>query len=70
MFKYADVLEKNEDTPAIFGTLTIPSDYTGKDANGGIYQAANVDMTIVAEAMQAEGFDTWEKAFEAYDKQA
>lgn len=70
VFKYANVLEKNEDTPAIFGTLTIPSDYTGKDANGGIYQAANVDMTIVAEAMQAEGFDTWEKAFEAYDKQA
>ncbi len=70
VFKYADVLEKDKDTPAIFETLTIPSDYTGKDANGGIYQAANVDMTIVAEAMQAEGFDTWEKAFEAYDKQA
>lgn len=70
VFKYAKVLDKGEDTPAIFEKLTIPSDYTGKDANGGIYQAANVDMTIVAEAMQAEGFDTWEKAFEAYDKQA
>ena len=69
VFKYDTVLAKDTDTTPIFSSLTIPASYDGKDANGGYIAESVTNMTIVAEAMQVESFDTWEAAFTAFDGQ-
>ncbi len=69
VFKYDNVLAKDTDTTPIFSSLTIPASYDGKDANGGYIAESVTNMTIVAEAMQVESFDTWEAAFTAFDGQ-
>lgn len=69
VFKYDNVLAKGTDTTPIFSSLTIPASYDGKDANGGYIAESVTNMTIVAEAMQVESFDTWEAAFTAFDGQ-
>ncbi len=54
-------LAAGADTTAMFQTVTIP---TGIDnANTDSFK----EVKVVAQAMQADGFDTWEAAFAAYD---
>lgn len=61
VLKYDGVLAANADTTAMFQTVTIP---TGIDnANASSFQS----VKVVAQAIQADGFDTWEAAFAAYD---
>ena len=79
VFEYATILAAGENTPAIFEKLEIPADYDGKYM-GGYINHDEIKMTIVAEAMQAEGFVETENedgtktsamanAWAAFDKQ-
>ena len=38
--------------------------------NGEVVDLSNIDIIVVAEAIQADGFDTYEAAFAAFDAQA
>lgn len=61
ILKYDGKLAANADTTAMFQTVTIPAgiDNANTESFSGV--------KVVAQAIQADGFDTWEKAFEAYD---
>lgn len=61
ILKYDGKLAANADTTAMFQTVTIPAgiDNVNADSFSGV--------TVVAQAIQADGFDTWEAAFAAYD---
>ena len=61
ILKYDGVLAAGADTTAMFQTVTIPA---------GIDNANNTsfkEVKVVAQAIQADGFDTWEAAFTAFD---
>ena len=60
VLKYDGVVASGADTTAMFKTITVPA---------GIDNANNKfgPITVVAQAIQADGFDTWEAAFAAYD---
>ena len=61
ILKYDGNLASGADTTAMFQTVTIP---TGIDnANTDSFK----EVKVVAQAIQADGFDTWEAAFAAYD---
>lgn len=61
ILKYDGELAAGENTTAMFQTVTIPAgiDNANTDSFSGV--------TVVAQAIQADGFDTWEAAFAAYD---
>ena len=61
ILKYDGALAAGADTTAMFQTVTIP---TGIDnASTDSFK----EVKVVAQAIQADGFDTWEAAFAAYD---
>ena len=61
ILKYEGALAAGADTTAMFQTVTIPAgiDNANTDSFSGV--------TVVAQAIQADGFDTCEPAFAAYD---
>ena len=61
ILKYEGALAAGENTTAMFRTVTIPAgiDNANTDSFSGV--------TVVAQAIQADGFDTWEAAFDAFD---
>lgn len=61
ILKYDGALASGADTTAMFQTVTIPTgiDNASTDSFSGV--------KVVAQAIQADGFDTWEAAFAAYD---
>lgn len=61
ILKYEGALAAGADTTAMFQTVTIPTgiDNVNADSFSGV--------KVVAQAIQADGFDTWEAAFAAYD---
>lgn len=61
ILKYDGELAAGDDTTAMFQTVTIPAgiDNASTDSFSGV--------KVVAQAIQADGFDTWEAAFAAYD---
>lgn len=61
ILKYEGALAAGADTTAMFQTVTIPAgiDNANTDSFSGV--------KVVAQAIQADGFDTWEAAFAAYD---
>lgn len=61
VLKYDGVLAAGHDTTAMFETVTIPAGID--NANASSFQS----VKVVAQAIQADGFDTWEAAFAAYD---
>lgn len=61
ILKYDGTLAAGEDTTAMFQTVTIPAGID--NANTESFKS----VKVVAQAIQAQGFDTWEKAFEAFD---
>ena len=61
VLKYDGVLDAGADTTAMFQTVTIPAGID--NANASSFQS----VKVVAQAIQADGFDTWEAAFAAYD---
>ena len=61
ILKYDGTLAAGEDTTAMFQTVTIPAGID--NANTESFKS----VKVVAQAIQAQGFDTWEEAFEAFD---
>ncbi len=61
ILKYDGVLESGRDTTAMFQTVTIPAGID--NANAASFNSVKVE----AQAMQANGFETWEAAFAAFD---
>jgi len=62
VLKYDGTLAAGVDTTAMFKTVTIPA---------GIDNANNTsfsEVKVVAEAIQTDGFDTWEAAFAEFPK--
>ena len=65
--KYTKVLEAGKDTTAMFSQIAFPTKLTGKDVTSRIDQNGEFGINVVAQAIQADGFDTWDAAFAAYD---
>ena len=63
ILKYDGTLAAGADTTAMFQTVTIPAGID--NANAGSFD----EVKVVAQAIQADGFDTWEDAFAAFDGQ-
>ena len=61
ILKYDGKLAAGADTTAMFQSVTIPAGID--NANTDSFK----EVKVVAQAIPADGFDTWEKAFEAYD---
>ena len=61
ILKYDGVLATGADTTAMFQTVTIPAGID--NANADSFD----EVKVVAQAIQADGFDTWEDAFAAFD---
>ena len=61
ILKYDGKLAAGENTTAMFQTVTIPAGID--NANTDSFQ----EVKVVAQAIQADGFNTWEDAFAAYD---
>ena len=61
ILKYEGALAAGENTTAMFQTVTIPAGID--NANTDSFK----EVKVVAQAIQADGFDTWEAAFAAYD---
>lgn len=61
VLKYDGALASGADTTPIFGNVNVP---TAFDSN---HDYLFNKITVVAEAIQADGFDTWEAAFTAFD---
>lgn len=61
VLKYDGVLAAGADTTAMFQTVTIPAGID--NANADNFKS----VKVVAQAIQADGFNTWEAAFAAYD---
>ena len=61
ILKYDGVLAADDDTAAMFQTVTIPAGID--NANADSFD----EVKVVAQAIQADGFDTWEAAFAAFD---
>jgi hypothetical protein len=61
ILKYDGVLAADADTTAMFQTVTIPAGID--NANAESFDS----VKVVAQAIQADGFDTWEAAFAAFD---
>ena len=57
--KYADKLAPQAATP-VFTQVAIPGET--------VVDSFNFHIDVVAEAIQADGLDTWEAAFAAFDK--
>lgn len=68
VYTYNTKLEKNNPTSKLFTTVTLPAEFTNKDMeelakNGGF------KITVVAEAIQADGVKDSAEAFKALDDQ-
>lgn len=61
ILKYEGALAAGADTTAMFQTVTIPAGID--NANTDSFK----EVKVVAQAIQADGFDTWEAAFDAFD---
>lgn len=61
ILKYDGVLKGGENTTAMFQTVTVPAGIDNVNAKS--FNSVKVE----AQAMQADGFETWEAAFAAFD---
>ena len=67
--KYTKVLEPETDTTPMFTQISIPAKLTGNDVTTRIDQNGEFNISVIAQAIQTDGFDTWEAAFTAFDAQ-
>lgn len=61
VLKYANALAPKESTAAMFNEVKVPAGLENGQTLGTI--------TVTADAIQVDGFDTWDAAFDAFDKQ-
>ena len=47
--------------------IAFPAKMTENDVTTRIAQNGNFGINVVAQAIQIDGFDTWEEAFAAFD---
>lgn len=69
VLKYAEKLSAGADTTAAFEEIMFPPKATAKDITTRVNQNGTFYVNVVAEAIQADTFDTWEAAFAAFDAQ-
>lgn len=67
VLKYDKVLAAGESTTAMFDELVIPADYDANNGQGAYESIGKINVNVTADAIQANGFDTWEAAFAAFD---
>lgn len=65
--KYKTPLATSSATSAAFTEVTIPAKATANDITTRISQNGTFHIDVKAEAIQANGFETWEEAFAAFD---
>ena len=65
--KYNGVLAAGDDTTAMFTKIAIPAKLTGNDVTTRIDQNGEFGINVIAQAIQADGFDSWKAAFDAFD---
>ena len=65
--KYTKVLDAGADTSAMFSKIAFPAKMTENDVTTRIAQNGNFGINVVAQAIQADGFGTWDAAFAAFD---
>ena len=63
ILKYADVLAAGEDTTPMFTKVYIPTTFGDNGNNAETFK----EIKITAQAMQTNGFASWEDAFNAFD---
>ena len=51
----------------MFSKIAFPAKMTGNDVTTRIAQNGEFGIDVVAEAIQADGFTTWDAAFAAFD---
>lgn len=65
--KYTEVLAPGDDTSAMFSEVKIPEKVTENDITTRISQNGTFHIDVTAQAIQTNGFATWEDAFAAFD---
>lgn len=65
--KYTGVLKSGDATSAMFENVMLPTNATANDIATRVAQNGVFHIDVVAQAIQADGFDTWEAAFTAFD---
>lgn len=63
------VLKSGDATSAMFEKIMLPAKMTATDITTRVAQNGVFHIDVVAQAIQADGFDTWEDAFAAFDAQ-
>ena len=64
---YADELAADASTTPVFEEITIPATWTQEDMRLVSIQSTGFEVNVFAEAIQADGFDGVDAAFEAFD---
>lgn len=65
--KYTGVLKSGDATSAMFENVMLPTNATANDIATRVAQNGVFHIDVVAQAIQTNGFDTWEAAFNAFD---
>ncbi len=67
--KYTGVLKSGDATSAMFENIMLPANATANDIATRVAQNGVFHIDVVAQAIQTEGFATWNDAFAAFDAQ-
>ena len=67
--KYTGVLKSGDATSAMFENVMLPTNATANDIATRVAQNGVFHIDVVAQAIQTNGFGTWEDAFTAFDGQ-
>ena len=67
--QYDGILASGADTSAMFSQIAFPAKITGNDVTTRVSQDGNFHIDVVAQAIQADGFASWNDAFAAFDAQ-
>ena len=67
VLKYDGVLAAGKATTAMFENIMLPTNATASDITTRVAQNGVFHIDVVAQAIQADGFTTWENAFAAFD---
>ena len=67
--KYTGVLKSGDATSAMFENVMLPTNATANDIATRVAQNGVFHIDVVAQAIQADGFASWNDAFAAFDAQ-
>ena len=65
--KYTGVLKSGDATSAMFEKIMLPANATTSDITTRVAQNGVFHIDVVAQAIQADGFTSWNDAFAAFD---